>query len=45
MGFTSEGGDPDTLDIWHCMEDGQPLEIPALGISWTARISEEPPVT
>lgn len=53
MGFTGEGGDPDTLDIWYCMEDGQPLEIPALGISWTtdqpyqwmARISEEPPET
>ena len=52
MGFTGEGGDPDALDIWYCMEDGQPLEIPALGVSWTAeqpyqwtaRMSEEPPV-
>ena len=34
MGFTVEGGDPDALDIWYCMEDGQPLEIPTLGISW-----------
>lgn len=50
MGFTGEGGDPDALDIRYCMEDGQPLEIPALGISWavdqpyqwTARIWEEP---
>lgn len=50
MGFTGEGGDPDALDIWYCMENGQPLEIPALGISWaadqpyqwSARISEEP---
>lgn len=53
VGFTGEGGDPDALDIWYCTEDGQPLEIPALGISWTAdqpyqwtaRISEEPPAT
>ncbi|MCI8857850.1 MAG: hypothetical protein HFH26_15135 [Clostridiaceae bacterium] len=49
MGFTGEGGDPDALDIWYFMEDGQSLEIPALGLSWTAeqpyqwteRISEE----
>ena len=53
MGFTGEGGDPDKLDVWYCTEDGQPLETPALGISWTAdqpyqwtaRMSEEPPVT
>ena len=34
MGFTGDGCDPDALDIWYCMEDGQPLETPALGISW-----------
>lgn len=53
MGFTGEGGDPDALDIWYYMEGNQPLELPALGLSWpidqpyqwTARISEEPPAT
>ena len=33
-GFTLEGGDPDTLDIWYYMEGEQPLELPALGLSW-----------
>ena len=33
-GFTLEGGDPDTLDIWYFMEGDQPLELPALGLSW-----------
>ncbi|MEY8388586.1 hypothetical protein AALC17_15080 [Oscillospiraceae bacterium 38-13] len=32
-GFTGEGGDPDVLDIWYYMEDEQPLELPALGLS------------
>ena len=53
MGFTGEGGDPDAPDIWYYMEGNQPLELPALGLSWpidqpyqwTARISEEPPAT
>ena len=34
MGFTGEGGDPDTLDIWYYTEGDQPLELPALGLSW-----------
>lgn len=33
-GFTLEGGDPDTLDIWYFMEGEQPLELPDLGLSW-----------
>ena len=33
-GFTLEGGDPDTLDIWYYMEGTKPLELPALGLSW-----------
>lgn len=33
-GFTLEGGNPDTLDIWYYMEGEQPLELPALGLSW-----------
>ena len=33
-GFTGEGGDPDALDIWYYMEGDQPLELPALGLSW-----------
>lgn len=33
-GFTLEGGNPDTLDIWYFMEGEQPLELPALGLSW-----------
>ena len=33
-GFTLEGGDPDTLDIWYFMEGNQPLELPDLGLSW-----------
>lgn len=33
-GFTLEGGDPDALDIWYYMEGDQPLELPALGLSW-----------
>lgn len=33
-GFTLEGGDPDTLDIWYYMEGDQPLELPILGLSW-----------
>lgn len=33
-GFTLEGGDPDTLDIWYYMEGDQPLELPNLGLSW-----------
>ena len=33
-GFTGEGGDPDALDIWYCMEGEQPLELPDLGLSW-----------
>lgn len=33
-GFTLEGGDPDTLDIWYFMEGEKPLELPALGLSW-----------
>lgn len=33
-GFTLEGGDPDALDIWYFMEGDQPLELPALGLSW-----------
>ena len=32
--FTLEGGNPDTLDIWYFMEGEQPLELPALGLSW-----------
>lgn len=34
MGFTGEGGDPDTLDIWYYMEDEKPLELPDIGRSW-----------
>ena len=33
-GFTLEGGDPDTLDIWYYAEDNQPLELPDIGRSW-----------
>ena len=33
-GFVLEPGDPDTLDIWYCMEGEQPLELPNLGLSW-----------
>ena len=33
-GFTGEGGDPDTLDIWYYMEGDQPLELPILNLSW-----------
>lgn len=33
-GFTLEGGDPDTLDIWYFMEGTKPLELPTLGLSW-----------
>ena len=33
-GFTLEGGDPDTLDIWYYGEGDKPLELPALGLSW-----------
>lgn len=33
-GFVLEPGDPDKLDIWYFMEDGQPLELPELGLSW-----------
>lgn len=33
-GFTLEGGDPDTLDIWYYMEGEKPLELPVLGLSW-----------
>ena len=33
-GFTGEGGDPDALDIYYYMEGEQPLELPALGLSW-----------
>ena len=33
-GFTLEGGDPDTLDIWYFMEGEKPLELPILGLSW-----------
>lgn len=33
-GFTLEGGDPDALDIWYCLKDGQPLALPDLGLSW-----------
>lgn len=33
-GFTGEGGDPDTLDIWYYMEGEQPLELPNIGRSW-----------
>ncbi|MEY8389597.1 hypothetical protein AALC17_20485 [Oscillospiraceae bacterium 38-13] len=34
MGFTGEDGNPDALDIWYYMEGDQPLELPALGLSW-----------
>lgn len=34
VGFTGEGGDPDTLDIWYYMENEQPLELPDIGRSW-----------
>ena len=33
-GFTLEGGDPNALDIWYYLEGEQPLELPALGLSW-----------
>lgn len=33
-GFTLEGGDPDTLDIWYYLEGERPLELPDLGLSW-----------
>lgn len=33
-GFTLEGGDPDTLDIWYYMEGEQPLELPDIGRFW-----------
>lgn len=34
MGFTGEGGNPDSLDIWYYMEGEKPLELPNLGLSW-----------
>ena len=33
-GFTLEGGDPDALDIWYCLEGEKPLELPTLNLSW-----------
>lgn len=33
-GFTGEGGDPDALDIWYCLEGEEPLTLPGLGLSW-----------
>ena len=34
MGFTSEGGNPDALDIWYYRKEEQPLSLPELGLSW-----------
>lgn len=33
-GFTSEGGNPDALDIWYYRKGEQPLSLPELGLSW-----------
>ena len=33
-GFVLEPGDPENLDIWYYMKGEQPLELPALGLSW-----------
>lgn len=34
MNYTTSDGDPDTLDIYYCMADDQPLTLDALGITW-----------
>ena len=33
-GFTGEGGDPDNLDIWYYMENGEGLTLSNIGRSW-----------
>lgn len=38
-GFTGEGGDPSSLDIYYYLEGNMPLELPNLGLSWSI---EEP---
>lgn len=35
MAFVGEGGDPDTLNIYYYMEGDKPLELPAIGKTWT----------
>ena len=32
--FVLEPGDPDSLDIWYYMENGEGLTLPDLGLSW-----------
>ena len=32
--FVLEPGDPDNLDIWYYMENGEGLTLPDLGLSW-----------
>lgn len=34
MNYTTSDGDPDTLNIYYCMEGDQPLTLDALGITW-----------
>lgn len=34
MGFTSEGGSPDALDIYYYMEGEKPLELPDIDREW-----------
>lgn len=34
MNYTTSDGDPDTLNIYYCMADDQPLTLDALGITW-----------
>lgn len=33
-GFTGELGDPDNLDVWYYMENGEGLTLPNIGLSW-----------
>ena len=33
--FVLEPGDPDNLDIWYYMENGEGLTLPDLGLSWS----------
>ncbi len=39
MNFAVSPGNPDNLDIWYCIEDSKPLEIPEIDKYWTL---EEP---
>ena len=34
-GFTGELGDPDNLDVWYYMENGEGLTLPNIGLSWS----------